>query len=153
MTPSKNLKPAMFMKSREEFEWLHFPKHRLLRCQNFLKVKFCLRLGPRAAAPEATHRCIRQPGRATLWSSSGFSRPRQRWIRRTTGAVASDEGFGRGDRCEEIAAMLIRFIVQVLVAFVLTFCGKRANTTCNTNFVVFCDQDSIVSFDSPRSVV
>ena len=48
-----------------------------------------------AAAPEAKHRCTSQLRRATSWSSSGFSRPRRRWMRRTKMAVASDEDLGR----------------------------------------------------------
>ena len=48
-------------------------------------------LGRGAAAPEATHRCTTQPWRATKWSSSGSSRPRRPWMRRTATAVASDE--------------------------------------------------------------
>ena len=94
----------MFLKSSEDFEWPQFPKLPLLRRQNFLKVflpvrsvGFCLRawpLGPRL--PEATHRCFWQPRTATLRSSSGSSRPRRKWMRRPTTAVASDEGFGDG---------------------------------------------------------
>ena len=44
--------------------------------------------------PEATHRCIGQLRRATLRSSRGSSRPRRRWMRRPTTAVASDEDLG-----------------------------------------------------------
>ena len=57
-------------------------------------VGFCLRLGPRAAAPEAKHRCIGQPTRATCQLSSGFSRPRQQWMQETKMAVASKEDLG-----------------------------------------------------------
>ena len=93
---SKHFKTTMFRKFREELECPHFPKLPLLRCPNFLRfflpfrsVGFCLRaLGPRAAAPEAEHRCIGQPGTATFPSSRGSSRPRQRWMCRTTTAVA-----------------------------------------------------------------
>ena len=49
----------------------------------------CGLLGPRAAAPEASHRCIRQPATATFPPSRGLSRPRQRWMRRLRTAVAS----------------------------------------------------------------
>ena len=52
--------------------------------------------GPRAAAPEAKHHCMRQPRTARFPPSRGSSRPRQRWMCRTTTAVASDEGFGGG---------------------------------------------------------
>ena len=48
-------------------------------------------MGPQL--PEAEHRCAAQPPTATMWSSSGSSRPRRRWMRRTKSAVASDEGF------------------------------------------------------------
>ena len=70
--------------------------------------------GPRAAAPEATHRCFSQPEAATMSSSSGSSRPRRRWMRRTKTAVASDEGFevgkpleAMGSSREEVDEMLI----------------------------------------------
>ena len=52
-------------------------------------------MGYGAAAPKASHRCMRQPGRATMWSSSGSSRPRRPWMRRRKMAVASDEDLGR----------------------------------------------------------
>ena len=94
---SKHFKTTMFRKFREELECPHVPRLPLLRCQNFLRiflpfrsVGFCLRAsGPRAAAPEATHRCTTQPRTATFQPWSGLSRPRQRWMRRTTTAVAS----------------------------------------------------------------
>lgn len=83
------------------FECPQFPKFRLLRRQNFLQVflplvplgSACgLGLGP--GAPEAEHRCIWQPHGATNRWSNGSLRPRPLWMRRTTWAVASDEGFG-----------------------------------------------------------
>ena len=46
---------------------------------------------PRAAAPEAKHRCIGQPSAATIPWSSGSSRPRRPWMHRAVMAVASDE--------------------------------------------------------------
>ena len=51
-------------------------------------------LGPGATVPEAKHRCIWQPRMATMWLSSGLSRPRRRWMRRMKRAAASDEDFG-----------------------------------------------------------
>ena len=100
---SRHLKTTLFNFS-EELECPQFPKLRLLRCQNFLKVfSPSVLLGSACGAwplgpqlPEATHRCTTQPWRATLRSSSGSSRPRRKWMRRPTTAVASDEGFGDG---------------------------------------------------------
>ena len=107
-------------------------------------VGFCLRAWPRAAAPEATHRCTRQPGRAPIRSSSGSSRPRRPWMRRPTTAVASDEGFGektllrQWDRCEEVDEMLIRFRVPVFggYCFHIFWNGCRQNNL-HQDFVVF----------------
>ena len=87
------------------FECPPFPKFRLLRRQNFLQVflpfcsvGFCLRpWASRPGAPEAEHRCIWQPHGATIRWSNGSSRPRPPWMRRTTWALASDEGFGMKD--------------------------------------------------------
>ena len=80
--------------------------------------------GPRAAAPEASHRCTTQPRTATFPSSSGSSRPRQRWMCRTTPAVASDEEFegenffeAMGSLREEVDEMLIRFKFLVDLCF------------------------------------
>ena len=47
-----------------------------------------------ASAPEATLRCTSQPRRALTRPSSGYSRPRRPWMRRTKTAVASDEDLG-----------------------------------------------------------
>ena len=100
--------------------------------------------GPRAAAPEAGHRCTTQPRRATFPPSSGSSRPRQRWMRRTTPAVASDEGFGgakpleaMGSLHEEVDEMLIRFKVLVDLIFVFTFYGKSQSKHLHHHFVLF----------------
>ena len=95
-------------------------KVRLLRCEIFHTVFSPLisscsacGLGPRAAAPEA-----RQPRKA--------ERPRRRWMRNATMAVASDEGFGgeallrQWDRCEEMDETLM---VQV-ISDALPFCGR-----------------------------
>ena len=49
---------------------------------------------PRAAAPEATHRCTSQLAKAATRWSSGCSRSRWPWMRRTVRAVASDEDWG-----------------------------------------------------------
>ena len=46
---------------------------------------------PRAAAPEATHRCTSQPAKAAIPWSSGSSRQRRPWMRRTDFAVASEK--------------------------------------------------------------
>ena len=95
--------------------------------------------GPRAAAPEATHRCTTQPSTARFPLSSGSSRPRQRWMRRTTLAVASDEGFGgenpleaMGSLREEVDEMLIRF--KVLVDLRFDFLWKVPVKTCAPPF-------------------
>ena len=49
---------------------------------------------PRAAAPEAEHRCTAQPAKATIPWSSGSSRRRRPWMLRTKRAVASEEDLG-----------------------------------------------------------
>ena len=49
---------------------------------------------PRAAAPEAGHRCSWQPSKAAIPWSSGSSRRRRPWMRRTKTAVASEEDIG-----------------------------------------------------------
>ena len=46
-------------------------------------------------APEAEHRCTRQPTTATTPWRSGSWRRRPPWMRRTTTAVASEEDLGR----------------------------------------------------------
>ena len=112
-TSSSVLTQSMASRRLKRDFWPQFPKLRFLRRQNFLRiflpfgsVGFCLRawaMGPRL--PEAGHRCIWQPSRvvvqpttattATFRSSSGSSRPRRRWMRRPTKAVASDEDLGR----------------------------------------------------------
>ena len=46
---------------------------------------------PRAAAPEAGHRCSWQPSSAAIPWSSGSSRRRRPWMHRTKRAVASEE--------------------------------------------------------------
>ena len=47
---------------------------------------------PRAAAPEATHRCTSQLAKAAIPWSGGSSRRRRPWMRRTNiTAVASEE--------------------------------------------------------------
>ena len=52
---------------------------------------------PRAAAPEAGHRCTGQPPKATIPWSSGSWRRRRPWMRRTDSAVASEEDIGEGN--------------------------------------------------------
>ena len=75
--------------------WPYISKLRLLRRQNFLRIfSPCVRwvlpaAWPRAAAPEAKHRCMWQPRTATTRSSNRSSRPRWPWMRRIKGAVAS----------------------------------------------------------------
>ena len=65
--------------------------------------------GPWAAAPEAGQPFTTQLSTAAIWLSSGFLRPRQRWMRRLTTAVARRgfegnplEGWGC---CEELDEM------------------------------------------------
>ena len=60
---------------------------------------------PRAAAPEAPHRCTSQPGKVQRGLCSGSSSPRQQWMRRTTTAVASDEGFGGENLVEAMGSL------------------------------------------------
>ena len=86
------------LKTFETGFWPYISKLRLLRRQNFLRIfSPCVRwvlpaAWPRAAAPEAKHRCMWQPRTATTRSSNRSSRPRQRWMwRRTNGAAASGE--------------------------------------------------------------
>ena len=61
---------------------------------------------PRAAAPEAKHRCTLQPSKATIQWSSGSWRRMRPWMRRTDAAVASEEDLvgkpheALGFRCE-----------------------------------------------------
>ena len=55
--------------------------------------------------PEAAHRCMWQPGTATLRSSSDSSRPRRPWMRRPNPAVASDEGFWEGKPFEAMGSL------------------------------------------------
>ena len=83
-----------------------------LRHQNFLRIFLpFVPLGsarglPRAAAPEAKHRCTWQPGTAAIRLSSGSSRRRRPWMHRTNTAVASEEDLvgkpheALGFRCE-----------------------------------------------------
>ena len=81
--------------SGHNFQNLDFEAPKLSQSSSPLgSVGFCLRLGPRAAAAEAKHRCIGQPTRATCQLSSGFSRPRQQWMQETKMAVASNEDLG-----------------------------------------------------------
>ena len=93
---SRHLKATVFVKSMEEIEWPQFSKLWLLRHQNCLRVflsSFCWVLPaawPRAAAPEAKHRCIWQPSKATIPWSSGSSRRRRPWMHRTKRAVAPE---------------------------------------------------------------
>ena len=49
---------------------------------------------PRAAAPEAKHRCTGQPSKATIPWSSGSWRRRRPWMCRKKTAVASEEDIG-----------------------------------------------------------
>ena len=94
-------------------------------------------MGPRL--PEAEHRCTWQPRTAASRSSSGSSRPRRRWLRRTKTAVASDEGFlGRenppeamGSSRDEVDEMLM---VQVILDASL-FCGKCFAKTFGTDIL------------------
>ena len=66
-------------------------------------------MGPQL--PEAKHRCTTQPARATAWQSSsmgwssGSSRPRRRWMRRTKRAGASSDGFGDGKLLEAMGSL------------------------------------------------
>ena len=94
-------KPHCSLSPGRIFEWPQFPKLRLLRCPNFLRIfspsfRWVLPVAwPRAAAPEAEHRCIGHSRLATIPWSSGSSRRRRPWMRRTKPAVASEEDIGR----------------------------------------------------------
>ena len=88
----------MFLKSMEEFEVPKFPKtFDFSGTKNFSEFfspwSFWVLSAawPRAAAPEAEHRCIGQPSAATIPWSSGSSKPRRPWMHRAVRAVASDE--------------------------------------------------------------
>ena len=127
-TTSRHLKTTMFLEFRKQFGWPQFPKLWLLRCQNFLKVflpfcsiGFCLQgLGHRGVAPEARHRCTTQSSTGTLRSSSGSSRPRQWWMRRTKRAVASDEGIlGKENPPEAMGSLREEVDEQLMVQFFL----------------------------------
>ena len=118
--------------------------------QNFSPLRsvgFCLRLGPGAPAPEASHRCIWQLRRVTSGSSSGFSRP----VSRTLTAVASDEDL-RGDtflrqrnRCEEVDEMLIQYVF-IFCGYSFHFCVENMpKHFVPSFFVLFCDQNCFVS--------
>ena len=92
-------KPHCSWSSGRIFEGPQFPKLRLLRCPNFLRpfLPFVWVLPapwPRAAAPEAEHRCTGQPSEATIPWPSGSSRRRRTWMRRTITAMASEEDIG-----------------------------------------------------------
>ena len=128
---SRHLKTLMFLKSRGILSVDTFPKLWLLRRQNFLRVffpflsfRFCLRGWPWAAAPEAKHRCTLQPRTATIGSSSGSSRPRRSWMRRTTKmAVASEEDLGANLLRHEIVVRKwvecwwFKFLMRILISF------------------------------------
>ena len=145
-----------FLTLVRSFEWPQFPKLWLLRCQNFLRnflpsvpLGSACGLGQGAAAPEASHRCMAQPWEAMFQPSSGSSRPRRRWMRRRTSAVASDEGFGvgkpleaMGSLREEMDEMLIRFMVQVFIWFLFSVLRKVSVKTCAAPFCfVLCGHD------------
>ena len=139
---SRHLKTTLFLNFSEEFWVATISKTSIFGVlRSLLPLRF-RRVLPAAwtmggAAPEAEHRCIGQPRRATFRSSSGFSRPRQRWMRRRMTAAASDEDLGRenpleamGSLCDEVDGMLM---VQVLNTSL--FCGKCFAKTCGTDIV------------------
>jgi len=111
---------------------------------NFLPLRFvgfCLWLGPRAAAPEAEHRCIGQAAKATIPWSSGSSRRRRPWMRRTVTVVASEEDLRRnlmrmGFRCQEVSedvdGWYTFFVVYICSLFV-----KNVSQKTLANIVVF----------------
>ena len=109
----------------------------------FRSVGFWLRawaMGPRL--PEASHRCIRQPRTATMGSSSGFSRPRRPWMRRTKTAVASDEGFGEKNLLRQWDLYLRKwmkcwFDSRFYFIFVFTFYGKCQSKHVHHDCVLF----------------
>ena len=101
-------------------------KLRLLRHQNFLRnfspsFRWVLPAAwPRAAAPEAKHRCTGQPSKATIPWSSGSSRRRRPWMHRTEMAVASEEDLvGKPheawDRCEMLMVQVFRGVCLSLL--------------------------------------
>ena len=87
----------MFLKFREDFWVAKVPKLWLLRHQDFSQSfspsfrRVLPAAWPRAAAPEAEHRCIGQPATAEIPWSSGSSRRTRPWMRRTVKAVASEK--------------------------------------------------------------
>ena len=132
---SRHLKTTMLLNFSEQLECPQFQSFDFWGAKmfsEFVSPSFPLgsacgawAMGPRL--PEAAHRCPSQSTSATSWSSSGFSRPRQPWKRRTNTAAASDEDLGRenpleamGFLCEEVDGMLM---VQVFWDASL-FCGK-----------------------------
>ena len=145
----------MFLNFSEKLECPHVPKLPLLRCQNFLRfflpfrsVGFCLRaLGPRAAAPEARHRCTTQPRTAAFPPSRGSSRPRQRWMPRRTTAVASGRRiWGRKTFLRQWELYMRRWMkcwwFKVLVDFCFDFLWKVSVKTCAPPFCfVLCGHD------------
>ena len=141
---SKHLKTTLFLNFSEELECPQCPKLPLLRCQNFLRfflpfrsVGFCLRaLGPRAAAPEAEHRCTTQPSTATFPPSRGSSRPGQRWMCRTNTAVASGRRIWGRKTILEAMGTLHEEVDEMLIC-VFTFCGKCQSKHVHHHFVLF----------------
>ena len=93
-------------------------------------------LGPRAAAPEAPHRCTLQPTEATFPPSRGSSRPRQRWMRRTTEAVASGRRIWGRKTILEAMGTLHEEVDEMLIC-VFTFYGKCQSKHVHHHFVLF----------------
>ena len=91
----------MFLKSREDFWVATISKTLTFEAPKIFSEFFSPSFGwvlpvawPRAAAPEAKHRCTWQPAKAAIPWSSGSWRRRQPWMHRTKRAVASEEDIG-----------------------------------------------------------
>ena len=128
--------------------WPYISKLRLLRRQNFLRIfSPCVRwvlpaAWPRAAAPEAKHRCMWQPRTATTRSSNCSSRPRWPWMRRIKGAVASGRRIWWRKPLEAMGSLWGKWKVDemLMAEITFTFSAKCAKAVAPMFGVVFCGQ-------------
>ena len=118
----------MFLKSREDFWVATISKTSTFEVPEILWEFFSPSFGwvlpvawPRAAAPEAEHRCTAQPAKATIPWSSGSSRRRRPWMLRTKRAVASEEDLDEDSVVKCMKMLMVHWRFNFLVDIVFTF--------------------------------
>ena len=147
------------LSSGRNIEWPRFSKLRLLRrpnfSPNFSPPSFhwvLLVAWPPAEAPEAEHRCTRQPPSATIPWSSGSWRRRRLWTRRTKTAMASEGDIWGGNfmmtwdsvvrkwmktNVEVDEMLMVQVFCQILFSDVFNFCGENQPKNICTNIWSF----------------